>query len=430
MKRIISLLLCAFMLASCFLLASCDADTGKGDDTVGDKDTAESITGDVEYAVSVKDYLGTPYTTGIIVQFMSGDEQVAMQAVDASGVAKKTLPAGDYELKLSYTDDEDAYYCAELPSLTAAEPACDVIIAGTRAGDPTVVVTGDEEYNAYDISVGCTYLELDTEKRNYFLFTPTQSGHYEFSVADGADVTIGNCGSPHFIQNMNSSEVVDGKFAIDIKAGMINTGDGGTVVCVIGIDAGEDDSCVLAINRTGEATKTVEDEPWTPYIATHTPDVFTLPEGSTIKEFDLTASTDTYNFVLDEATGYYHLDSVDGPLVLVRLAVDCDYIACYATISQKQGIVKYFYDGEKVYENFIKKEDYTQCIVDYIACADEAEGVYPLTEDLMYIIQQNGDHLGWWNTEGSNYRFLNMDNTYDLTINTEIAWLLMCCYAE
>ena len=78
----------------------------------------------------------------------------------------------------------------------------------------------------------------------------------------------------------------------------------------------------------------------------------------------------------------------------------------------------------------MKRENYSNCLLDYIDCADETLGVYPLTEDLMYIIQQNGDHMGWWDPDGSTYRFLNMDDTKDLTINTEIAWLLMCCYAE
>ncbi|MBE6587164.1 MAG: hypothetical protein E7647_01970 [Ruminococcaceae bacterium] len=414
-KKIASLTLAFTLLLSCLSLFSC----------TGAKEA--------EYTVNVKDALGNAFTSGIIVKFMQGDEQIAMQAIDDKGVAKKTLSKGDYTVELDFTGDKEAYYYAGGAKLSAKETTVDVILANKITGDPVTVTASGDEYDAYAVGIGCTYVELDKNIRNYFLFTPTQGGHYVFSVADGAKVDIGYYGAPHFIQSLSVSEVKDNTFEIDVKDGMIGQGDGGTAVYVIGIDAAdpESTSCVLAINRTGDATKTIEDEPWTEYKGTHTPEAYVLPEGAEIKEFDLTAKTDEYKFVLDKKTGYYHLNSADGPVVLVRLAEDCDYIACYATILDKQGVVKYFFDGEeKTYENFVKKENYSNCLLSYIDCADEATGVYPLTEDLMYIIQQNGDHMGWWNPEGSNYRFLNTDDTKDLTINTEIAWLLMCCYAE
>ena len=232
------------------------------------------------------------------------------------------------------------------------------------------------------------------------------------------------------MENNIASVNEDGSIYLDIKDSMIGQGETGTTIVVLGVDTETADNCVLAIERTGDATKTIEDEPWTDYTAVHTPAPYTLPAGTTFAEFDLTASTDTYKMVLDEATGYYHLNSVSGPIVYVRLAVDSDYIACYKTILDKQGVVKYFYNSEeKTYENFVKKESYSQCLFDYLECVDETEGVYPLTEDLMYIIQQNGDHMGWWDTESPNYRFLNDASQKDYTVNTEIAWLLMCCYA-
>ena len=412
LKRFASMALAITLILSCAALFSCGAK-------------------EIEYTVNVKDALGNPYSSGIIVNFMQNGERAAMQAVDENGTAKKTLTKGDYTVELDFTGDKDAYYYAGGAKLSAKENTVDAILANKTTGDPTVLIVGENEYDAYAINTGCTYVELSTKGRSYFLFTPTQGGHYVFSVAEGKDVEIGYYGAPHFIQDFSVAEVKDGSFFLDVKDGMIGQGDGGTATYVIGIDSKKAESCVIAIERTGDATKTIEDEPWTTFKGTHTPKAYTLPEGVQIKEFDLTAKTDAYKFVLDKETGYYHLNSKDGPVVLVRLAEDCDYIACYATILDKQNVVKYFYDGEeKTYENFVKRETYADCLFDYIDCADEATGTYPLTEDLMYIIQQNGDHMGWWDPDGSNYRFRNMDETKDLTINTEIAWLLMCCYAE
>ncbi|MBR5279236.1 MAG: hypothetical protein IKU23_08285, partial [Clostridia bacterium] len=124
---------------------------------------------------------------------------------------------------------------------------------------------------------------------------------------------------------------------------------------------------------------------------------------------------------------FYHLNSADGPIVLVRLTEDSDYIACFYNILDRSGVSRYFYDNDG---NFTKKVSYDKCLLEYIDCADETEGVYPLTEDLKHIIQNRGEYVGWWNPQSSGYIFKDERGINDLSINTEIAWLLMCCYAE
>jgi len=68
--------------------------------------------------------------------------------------------------------------------------------------------------------------------------------------------------------------------------------------------------------------------------------------------------------------------------------------------------------------------------MEYIANADEDDGVYPLTEDLKYIIQQSGDHSGWWDFDGPGYIFLDEGGNKVADINPEIAWLFMCCHTN
>ena len=414
MKKIITLFLATTLLLSALLLASCSAG------------------GEATYKVSVKDALGNPYTTGIVVQFMQNGEKVAMQAVNKDGIAEKVLTKGDYDVELSFTDNAEAYHYEAGIKLTAKETETDVILANVPVGETTVLHAEGNEHDVYSVSVGCSYVTLEKNARTYFLFSPTQAGEYEFSIKDSAKVEIGYYGAPHFVQTQNTAEIKDNTFTITVRADMIGSGDGGTATYVIGIDSKDDKTAntVLAINRLGDPKKTIEDEPWEVYKATHEMDIYTLPEGTELKEFDLTAATDTYKLVYNENDEFYHLGSEDGPLVLVRLTEDCDYIACFGTIIQKQGILKYFYDGKgKDYENFVKRENYTDCVSKYIECADDTEGVYPLTEDLKYIIQQHGDHAGWWDIDGHGYIFKDMDGNNDSTINTEIAWLLMCCYA-
>ena len=82
--------------------------------------------------------------------------------------------------------------------------------------------------------------------------------------------------------------------------------------------------------------------------------------------------------------------------------------------------------------NYIK-EDYTDVI---LAMCDYAEandyGVYPMTMDLVYMIQRCGTYMGWWdatNTNG-NLLFKLEDGTLDPSINLDIAWMFACCYFQ
>ena len=391
--------------------------------------TLTACGGNKTYKVAVKDALGNPYTSGVVVNFMQNGEKVGMQACDENGVATKKLPKGEYTVSLSFTDSEAEYYYDENTKITASENEIDLVLAYKTSEEPTILYVGSEELEAYAVSVGCTYVELSNEHRNYFLFTPKEAGNYEFSVIGDVKTEIGYYGAPHFVQSNNVAEVVNNKFTVSVSASMIGTGDSGTSTYVIGIDALDADSknCVLAINRLGDAIKTLADEPWTIYQKTIDLTEYTLPAGAQIKEFDLTASTDTYKFVFNENDGFYHLNSVNGPLVLVRLAEDCDYIACFETMLDRSGVTKYFFDEN---DEFVKKESYSECLLEYIEYVDEAEGVYPLTEDLKYIIQQRGGYVGWWDIESSGYIFKDAAGNNDATINAEIAWLLMCCYID
>lgn len=384
--------------------------------------------GEKTYKVSVKDALGNPYTSGVVVTFMQNGEKVGMQACDENGVATKKLPKGEYTVSLSFTDSETEYYYDENTTVTASNNEIDLILA-YKTSEPSTLYVGENEFDIYPVGTGCTYVELTNKNRNYFLFTPTQAGNYEFSIIGDAKTSIGYYGAPHYVQSNSAVEVVDNKFTISINAGMIGTGDGGTSTYVIGVDALDADAkdCILAINRLGDPIKTIEDEPWTIYQKTVELSEYTLPAGKEIKEFDLTASTDTYKFVFNKNDGFYHLNSENGPLVLVRLAEDCDYIACFQTMLDRSGVSKYFFDEDG---EFVKKESYSECLFEYLEYVDEAEGVYPLTEDLKYIIQQRGEYVGWWNIESVGYIFKDAAGNNDGTINAEIAWLLMCCYID
>ena len=154
---------------------------------------------------------------------------------------------------------------------------------------------------------------------------------------------------------------------------------------------------------------------------------YTHDAGKQLTDFDLTAAG--YTLVLGQ-DGFYHKDTADGPLVLVRLGKKSGgskYLDAFQTILEHSGITKYFYDESG---KFLKKEKYDDCLIKYFEIMDEDSGLYPLNEDLKYIIQSRGEYAGWFEPSDSLYLFKDENGNKVPGINNEIAWLFLCCYAE
>lgn len=411
LRKTAALLLMLLLVAS---MAACSSNTP----------TEPSASADLEYRVSVVDVQGNPYTDGVIVRFMSGTEQVAMQVVDASGVAAKTLATGEYTVELKFTGDENAYYYdSENLKLTAQAPELQITLTYAPTAEPVQLFAQGENVKAYPVTTGGTRVQLEPGKRNYFLFTPEVAGLYEFTTVEKLE-GIGYYGAPHFVQEFSAAEVKDGAFTVSIKASMIGTGGAGTTTLVLGIDSVSEESCTLTVTRIGEPERTLEDEPWSVYQPTAKLSAYQLPQGASLREFDLTAATDAYTLVLG-TDGFYHLNTADGPLVLVNLGTDGKYLDCFKTILDHTGVNRYFFDDKG---EFVKKESYSECLLEYFKYMDEDAGVYPLTEDLKYIIQMEGADSGWFDPDNALYLFRD-DNGIALDgINNEICWLFMCSY--
>ncbi|MBQ3196099.1 MAG: hypothetical protein IJB65_06495 [Clostridia bacterium] len=388
-------------------------------------ETAESdedLPEETEYAVTVKAPDGNPCTSGVVVKFMQNGEQVSMQVPNSNGVASKMLPTGEYTVELAFTGDEYFYAQTDL-TLDGHDNTLTIDLCNSLSGEPFVLYVAGDEFNAYDVSAGQTLVSLSAGM-NYFVFTPTVAGTYAFKPS-AANAQIGYHGSPHFVQSNNVGDVINNTLTVSVSASGISTAGAGTTQLVIGINVAEaTENCVLTITRTGEAQPTIEDIPWDIYQTTASLSPYTAPTGANLVNFDLKAAT-AYNLVYNENDGFYHLNSADGPLVLVRLTEDPEYMACFKTILDRSGVNKYTFDENGA---CIKKESFDSCLLEYIECADENSGVYPLTKDLEHIIKERGDYVGWWNTDSSGYIFRDRNGNPDLNINVENAWLFMCCY--
>lgn len=395
------------MISLVSLFAACGGDGG------------ENLSTDADYKVTVVDAVGTPCGEGIVVKFMQNGQQAGMQIVGQNGEAVKNMPRGDYSVELQFTNDEVSYvYDNSNMTLTAEKTELKVVLS-QKLGEETTPL-GDGV--AYYVNGGCTNITLGGEGRTYYIFTPKEEAKYEVSLV-GSDAPIGYYGgSIHYIWDHSALDVVDNKFTVDVKKSQL----GGAVI-IIGVDGGSGDA-VLSVQNIGAPDWSIEDEPWTEYTPKSDITPYTLPAGAKLNKFDLTA--EGYNLVLNPNDGFYHLDSADGPLVVVLLgakAKDTEYLPPFETVLEKQGIRCYFFDDDG---KFLKKEEYSNCVLKYIENVDEESGAYPLTEDLMYIIKQQGVQAGWFDDSQDNarYLFVDQDGKRVEGINNEISWLFMCRY--
>ncbi len=410
MKNILAL---ALVLVLCLGLVACGGDS-KGGETKSDK-----------YSVSVVDSQDNPVTSGVIVRVLQDGQQVAMQVADEQGVAQLDLADGDYTVELKFTDANASYhYDAEGLKLSASSKQLtvklyNVVGEGQALHAPTI--NGDSaDTTGYQVAVGSTYLTPVVDARNYYLFYPTQAGTYTFVVTEGEGV-VNYYGAPHFVQKSPAIDLQDGVLTISVSPSMIGES-GATSAYVLGLDA-KTAEAILTITRIGDHKKTIEEEPWTEYPTTHTPTAFTFQPtaGKTLTYVDIiNGKTEDYNVVLG-SDGFYHMGAEDGPLVYINLGKKAPNVSFYLMINGDgvaggSPVRKYYFDEEG---NFLKKEDYTQIMLDYIACMDEETGLYPLTEDLVYIIQTRS---GWWTESSPDYIFDGC--------NPELGWLFACCFEK
>lgn len=402
MKTLTKILSAVLVMAMLFTLCSCGNDSETG--------------GTANYQVKVLDGQGKPLTTGVIVKFVQDGQQVAMQPVNGEGVAVKELAKGNYTVELVFTNaDQGGHYDTSAATLSAEKTTLELSLINSVGDADYDLVVGGEDYKAFVVQAGSTHVPVKASVRNYFVFSPAEAGTYEFRV-DNAEIKLGYYGAPHFVQLQSAVDVINNVVTLSISASSIG---GSYVIGLDGLD--KDANAVLGIIRTGDPTITIADMPWTEYKTTHTPAPYTLNlGGKTLKYIDIKGKTEDAKVVFNDADGYYHFGSADGPIVLMHLGKKAPYVSLQ-TVIEGDGlgggapIREYFFDADG---NFLKKEDYTNILRTYFENMDENAGVYPLTKDLEYIIK-NGCH-GWWDKDDPDYIFTDC--------NPEIGWMFALCY--
>ena len=191
---------------------------------------------------------------------------------------------------------------------------------------------------------------------------------------------------------------------------------------VIGVSSFEASDVSFKIERVADAPFDPEYAPWDSVYKQADIDACVIPEGTTLRDFDITDST----LSVVEKDGFYYTS--DGKPVYIKIkgtsetylpGASLAYLAGYVDNNIGGNIGGYVYDenGE-----FVAKLSYNLMIEAYMEYCDSTYGVVPLTTELAECIKLHGQQSGWW-TEGTvNYLF----GGYDIV--AENAWLFLCMY--
>lgn len=364
------------------------------------------------YTVTLMDGKGAPMG-GLPVTFYLGDKAVAKQVGDKKGVSRVTLERGTYTVKVGDTalkyDEKAAAVSVDNPNLTLILAADIDTSKSLKINDPLK----DKDVKVYYAPVGAAYVTLTAGERNYFLFEPTEAGTYRFDVSN-AYAKLGHFGTDMFVYTENSAEITSNTFTISVSEGQLGN------VFVIGIDAATNcTAAVLRITRIGDPAWDINAEPWMDYEGA-APKSFTY-KGGTLVNFDITAAVEYY-LVYNEQDGYYHLNSQNGPVVYVRLGAKAPYVSIQSLLTEygNMGVALYNPDG-----TFLRKEQYAGLMQQYVNAMDKAQGVYPLTKDLEYMLRNYGDKQNWWNEGEPGYLFEEVAG-----VNPNNAWTFLFCYEK
>ena len=383
------------------------------------EDSSSDSEGAQDYTVTVVDYDGKPQS-GVVVQILKEDMPAATRRTGDDGRVSAILASGDYTVSLAFSGTS-SHYEEKTAVLSADKSDLTIKVASEVSGTQEELYVG----NAYYLDVGGTYVTMQANAVNYFIFEPTEPGLYRFSTSDPEARLYYYGGNTFFISNMTSSTDYteeSNSFTRNVKQGNIGS------VCIIGIEGASD--CIVEVIRIGDPVLDETDIVADIYKAKTAPKSFNISaaQGKKLEYVDLTAKTSAYKIVMG-TDGYYHLNSAKGPLLYMNLGTNARYVSMYNMLGYQgyggTSLNALFYDENG---NAVSKEDYTECMCSYVESIDPTYGVYPLTEDLVYMIQKGGEYKGWWNPDSANCVFIDEDGNLDTSINLELGWMFAVCY--
>ena len=374
----------------------------------------------VTYTVRLVDY------TGAVMTDVTANVKIGSTSAKATnGVATATLDAGSYDVSITFGGTSYGYQPAVV---TASAPVADIILAPDHSGD---YIT-ENEVNYYVLTEGAFNVAVTPNGVTQFIFVPEEPGKYQFKLfCDASVAVLDYYGTSNYTYNSNT-EMTDNTYVTDIHGGDL-------VMAIENVSATE---VVLMVSRVDDVTADLpsvnyNDETIAPLDKWMT--LAGFAKGKTLTAIDITVQKD-YTLVKD-SNGFYHLDSATGPLLLVDLMMPTLDLS---NLVYNAPFCAWFNDaGEPVtYKEATYKEEYNSCMREYVDFIQGSEldtnptyhfytdstgagrSVYPLNDELMYMLKMGSANMGWFDADHENYFF------GDTAVDEEDGWMYFLVYAE
>ena len=381
------------------------------------------------YGIFIVDGIGTPINN-VFIKVMKNGEQVKLIPYNGKYV-EIDLPTDTYTLEIDLSQLEKQYIFDEsLCVLTPEKPSASIKLYHP-ASENTPIFVGDpisKDYDAFHISEGSHKASLAASDYTFFIFRPSAPGVYSISCETEQQISYSYHGSTFFVQGNDLSEGTEDIVKTDsgILVSVYADNMGGDYVIALRAEKAEES--IINVKNIGEPAQRVEDEPWIPYLEDQSKvnEQLSLKGEGTYTPIDVTDLTISAVFNGDD--GYYHLNSVNGPIIYIDLTTDTKFISSIKTICAHQRMGTMLYD---VNGKLIEKRSYNELFVQYgmptaeNATVSEAIRI-PLTAKLAEAIKNFGNQNHWWDPMSE----MNIFTSVLMTVpyNSQYAWLLYCGY--
>lgn len=420
----------------------------------------------VTYSVAVTNQTGIAAEGSIYVMLFDENGAVGQPAVIADandgGEVEIALKPGNYTVTLTFTAPGNVYKYTKGVLTPDIHSITMPFALELSPSTPLTEYFAIDGLKVYDVALGGTYINLESSQENYvvvdgepycfFQYMVTEPGYYSFTTSNGTVVTgWGMTPNSYLSLNMSSEGKENNTFSVNLTDQTINENNP-EAPYIIGVKAsGGIENTVLVISRR-KAQMTVDIAPWTTYVSQAAPPVayedvqwvpkgqiYDLPiqAGQTLKYVNIKNDT-----IVKGTDGKYHLNSESGPELYVflgsattmtqtRYSINFyDMLGLDGVGGTQFGRVYYNEDGTpKTTEDengdlVYYKESFVDAMIAYTLHADPDYGVYPLNDDLLYMLRYGGEHKGWYGKTSPNYLFGNASYT------PENAWKFVICYLE
>ena len=266
--------------------------------------------------------------------------------------------------------------------------------AGAKVDKDTTekpATNANDKQNYTEIVTGTVKLDT-TVVTTLFVLTPDKVGKY--TVTAPAGVKVEDWNAPSYPNNLTTNATN----TVTINCTAVGQS------FLVGITAAESVDKV-DVNVTYTAVAQKDEVAWTVYKNT-----------ATISKFETVLTgfeyVDVEDKVVDKAVlgkdGFYHLNSVNGPILYVDL--DDELMSLYAAADLGQ-LVEYVKENGEV----VARYNYSEAVKEYYEAANK-DGMYPLTTDLVTILQRAGAYKEWYGANGA------------LGFTEADAWMFACYY--